>query len=135
MATRLDPNQVIKREHDEAASAKRVKIVQTQMEISTDEAEDTIAVRPISFRQEVEVGDIVDISKHKETFVYLESTGASTGTLTIQVSPDDAGGFFVASGSTLATGSSAVVSVTTKGLRLRISGTTPNGRLIVVGRG
>lgn len=65
--TRLDPNQIIKREHDESTDAKRVKIVGTQMQIAIS-AEDNDSVQSVP---RVAIHNLVD-DQELDVTVYRE---------------------------------------------------------------
>lgn len=80
--TKLDPNQVIRREHDEASVSKRVKIVDTELAIAVAaEDGDSVQSVPRVLSQGLTANQELDISLYKELIV--EAPGGSTGEYTI----------------------------------------------------
>lgn len=144
MSSRLDANQIVKLEHDEATGSKKVNIVNTDFEIELDADDgDSIIVQQRAFTNTVILDEEVDVSAYKALRFYVVSNEVTpVGNITLELSPVAVGDVWMDSGIDVTPGaavgdvvaSSAILDVVARRARLVSTG-TPNVTLHLLGRG
>jgi hypothetical protein len=119
--SRLDPNQISQCEHDEESGAKKVKLLDAQMELSADDG-DSVQTQGRVFEYSPASDEAFDITACREIKVY------SSGSMTIEISPDADGDNFIALGGY--TDESPILSVLARRARV-----TSGSAIKVLGRG
>jgi len=134
--SRKDPNQIVQCEHDDVTGAKKVTILDTDfsMELDADDG-DSVQTQARCMSIQAIDGQIIDISKYSRVKMYIESSGANTTPVELEISPEEAGNFFMSSGMTMTPGanigdSNASNELSIMAMRARIPNT--NGHKVIL---
>lgn len=101
--SKLDPNQIVKKEHDEETGSKKVKIVSTEMsiELNADDG-DSVQTQARCISIELSENEEYDISAYSKATLYCKKESESMTTVTLDISPQEDGDFYMDSGMSLA---------------------------------
>ncbi|PCI45886.1 MAG: hypothetical protein COB41_00410 [Proteobacteria bacterium] len=96
MKSKKDPNQIAQHEHDESSGSKKVKIIDTDLSIELDADDgDSVQTQARCMSIELEEGMELDISSYSKIKLYIQSKTSETGSITVQISPEKEGNFWM----------------------------------------
>jgi len=119
---RLDATAIAQCEHDPDAGAKKVRLIDAEMELSADDG-DSVQTQGRVFEYSPATGEEIDITACRQIKVY------SSGNITVEVSPDTSGDTFILIDGSL-DGVSPILDVLARRARI-----TSSNAIKVIGRG